>query len=147
MAASAGPGAPVRQVEVLDIEREHSAELAALFQQVGRAAWQHPSRRPGRGAQIRVACWRWLGQDDEAYTNLQHALELFAELGDTVGQADAHTMLDRAGLSIKTAWKKRSGTTSRPSPCPVPPVTAAARQEPSTTSAGLRPCSATTTRP
>jgi hypothetical protein len=35
MAASAGPGAPVRQVEVLDIEREHSAELAALFQQAG----------------------------------------------------------------------------------------------------------------
>ena len=59
MAASAGPGAPVRQVEVLDIEREHSAELAAFFQQVGQAAWKHPSRRPGRGAQIRVACWRW----------------------------------------------------------------------------------------
>ena len=41
---------------------------------------------------IGLAC-RWLGRYDEAYTHLQHALDLFAELGDAAGQAQAHTML------------------------------------------------------
>ena len=47
MAASAGPGAPVRQVEVLDIEREHPAELAALFQQAGQPGGSIPVAGPG----------------------------------------------------------------------------------------------------
>lgn len=58
------------------------------------AARRHNDRSGQAHAHTGIGfAYRWLGRYDEAYTHLQQALDLFAELGDTAGQGDAHTLL------------------------------------------------------